>query len=53
MADSNEGAEIWAEYVGIDLDRTEAGVLSGSRVSTPDGPFGPKIKVTVTVRKGD
>jgi hypothetical protein len=48
LVGSDDDAEIWADYLGIDLARTEAGGLSGCLDYTPDGPFGPVIPVMLT-----
>lgn len=48
VVDSDEDAGIWADYLGIDLTRTEAGTLGGRRDYAPDGSCGPVVPVFLT-----
>ncbi|MFD3440449.1 hypothetical protein ACFWU3_23410 [Streptomyces sp. NPDC058685] len=48
MADGDEDTAIWADYLRIDLTRTETSTLTGYRNYTPHGPSGPVIPVILT-----
>ncbi|MEU2441824.1 hypothetical protein ABZ595_37430 [Streptomyces rubradiris] len=46
-ADRLAALTIWADYLGVDLERTDAG-LHGTRTYHPDGPTGVDVTVSLT-----
>ncbi|MFJ9900998.1 hypothetical protein ACIQPR_47585 [Streptomyces sp. NPDC091280] len=43
---------MWADYLGIDLERAEDDTVRGTRPYTPDGPTGVTVNVSLLFRNG-